>query len=377
MDSLNNIVKNEEPLDSALAEYIMVGIYSASVKNNQFEGLEDSVPLRTPPLSVSEEIGISILNSHLLNNRYGLESSSKILSGALDFAINDKQKLLVLYASYRHELCAENYQRAALMADSIIKLQSKVVEEILTESVTGVQRDFYSIKARYQEKKSKDIQLILITIILIAIFIIVLLGLIYQLNIRAKKAELETNVSSLLSLKDQVEYVSTENRRLHMELTDKSVALESLRQKLDSKSQAELQNMAVIEHLFKEKWATLNMLCNEYFEMGESAATRNAILSRIEKELKKLRAPKQLKEIETAVDLYMGNIMTLLRKECDFLKEEDFVFLSLIFAGLSVRAVCMFTGIKYKLYYLKKSRLSKRISESNVPHKSLFIGRIK
>ena len=45
---------------------------------------------------------------------------------------------------------------------------------------------------------------------------------------------------------------------------------------------------------------------------------------------------------------------------------------ALIYAGFSVRAVCLFTGIKYKLFYLKKSRLIKRILDSTAPHRELF-----
>ena len=100
------------------------------------------------------------------------------------------------------------------------------------------------------------------------------------------------------------------------------------------------------------------------------------MLRKLDGELKKLRSDDSFKDIEGAVDAYMGNIMTLLRKECDFLKKDDFVFLSLLFAGLSTRSVCLLLDIKYKLFYLRKSRLSKRISESEAPHKELFLSKM-
>lgn len=68
--------------------------------------------------------------------------------------------------------------------------------------------------------------------------------------------------------------------------------------------------------------------------------------------------------------------MSILREECPFFKEEEYVFLSLVYAGLSVRAVCLFVGIKYKLFYLRKSRLSRRIEESDAPHKELFLDKL-
>ena len=72
----------------------------------------------------------------------------------------------------------------------------------------------------------------------------------------------------------------------------------------------------------------------------------------------------------------MGGIVNLLRLELDSLKEKDIVFLTLIYAGFSARAICLFTDIKYKHFYVKKSRLYKKIEASNVTHKDLFISKL-
>ncbi len=118
------------------------------------------------------------------------------------------------------------------------------------------------------------------------------------------------------------------------------------------------------------------MLCGQYFDIGDSPAARATALNNIGKELDKLRSRKNLSSIEDAVDMYMGNIMSMLRRECDFLKEDDLVFMSLLFAGLSSRAICLFLNMKYKFFYLKKSRLAKRIEASGAPHKDIFLCRM-
>lgn len=84
-----------------------------------------------------------------------------------------------------------------------------------------------------------------------------------------------------------------------------------------------------------------------------------------------------MNEIVESVDKYFNGIVTLLREECGFINEDDITFLALIIAGFSVRAVCYFTDIKYKNYYLKKSRLCKRIELSDAVHKELFLTKIK
>ncbi len=378
LDSLYNIVKLEEPLDTALCAYIMTVTNSALFKTGRLEELDNGIfGHQNTEASKEEEIDVSIIKSYLLRNNGDFEGSSQLLSDAYRLADNEKQQIRIMYASYQQALATENYQQAAVMADSLLSIQSNIAEEMLKESVASVQRDFYSSKAVYQERKSKIIFYVLIAVVIIAIIITVLLVIIYRLKIQTKKAELDSNISSLLYFKEQANRIGSENKQLSNELTKKSMALESLQQKLDNKSQAEVHNTLVIEHLFKEKWNTLNMLCNDYFELGDSENTRAMILSNIEKELKKLRTKKNLKDIEIAVDTYMGNIMSMLREECSFLKEDDFTFLSLVFAGLSVRAVCLFTDMKYKLFYLKKSRLSKRILASDAPHKDLFLGKIR
>jgi len=376
LDSLSNVVKSEYPLDTSLINYINMPTYSALLNTNQLDKLEDITYHYIYTPTKREVIDFSIMNSYLLNAKGDTDGAYLILSEANKLADNEPQHAQIMYASYQHALSAGNYQKAAIMADSLLLQQSRIAESLLRESVTGVQRDFYSSKAYQHEQKSKFILYILIAVISASVIITTLLILMYKLKIRAKKAELETNISSLMFFKKQAEHTGTENQRLSKELSDKSVVLDGLQQKLEVKSQREVHNRAVIEHLFKEKWGTLNMLCNEYFETGEAENTRTVTLNRIENELQKLRTKKNLKEIENAVDTYMGNIMSLLREECPFLKEDDFIFLSLIFAGLSVRAVCLFTGMKYKLFYLKRSRLSKRISISDAPHKDLFIKKL-
>ncbi len=73
----------------------------------------------------------------------------------------------------------------------------------------------------------------------------------------------------------------------------------------------------------------------------------------------------------------MNNIIKKLREQCSFLKEEDIVFITLIYAGLSPRAVCFFTDIKLKNFYTKKRRLVERIDNSRCENKDVFIMNLK
>ncbi|MDE7375221.1 MAG: hypothetical protein K2N16_00050 [Muribaculaceae bacterium] len=351
LDSLHQVIKNEEPFDSALYNYAIFPVYAILIDANQLDSLERLLPEHSMLSGDEGEFDYAVVKSYLLDE----EESRQLLWEAYTLCPDDKHRARTLYAAYRQALISGNYKYAAEMADSVILYQDKISVEALKESVVGVQRDFYTSKADFEAQKSRSILYTLIAVVVVAIVIVILLVAIHRLKMRAKKAELEANISTLVDMKNQVTQANLEKERLNVALSDKSLTIESL---------------------FKDKWAVLNMLCNEYFELGDSESARVASQARIEKELKKLRTTKSLKDIEAAVDANMGGIMALLRQECDFLKEDDFVFLSLVYAGLSAKAVCLFTDIKYKNFYQKKSRLSKRIADSEAPHKDLFTAKI-
>ena len=118
------------------------------------------------------------------------------------------------------------------------------------------------------------------------------------------------------------------------------------------------------------------MLCDEYYERGESPNTRRHIIDRIEKELKKIGTKKGLSQIEAAVDIHFCGIIGLLRKECPQLSERDLTMATLIIAGLSTKAISYIIGIKTGNFYVSKRRLLERISDSDAAHKDIFIGKL-
>lgn len=373
LDSLDNIVRNEMPVDSALLDYISTArMYGLFNTGRQYEiG-------HIPPFSGAEpEADLGIITSRLLYDQGDTAAAASLLLMAHGISDDERQLMRVRYEMYRQYLASGDFMSAAVLADTILQDQGRVAESLLSESVASVQRDFYDGKAQYQRQRSAYIVRVLLLVATAIIVISILLIRIYRLRMLASRSELEASIASMMQLKERAGRVGSENNRLSQALSEQAVANENLRRSLDEKSRTEEQNSAVIEYLFREKWSTLNMLCNEYFDMDHSEANRAHVINNIRKELDKLMAEKNVGNIEKAVDLYMGGVMQMLRRECPFLKEEDFVFLSLVYAGFSSRAVCLFLNMKYKLFYLRKSRLSRRILDSDAPHKELFLSRMK
>lgn len=388
LDSLYEVVSHEQPLDSALIDYMMEVSVHIMYDNDMTDEIEETQKKFNPDTTM---IGHTIINSYLTGSRQGSEKADAMLKDYLGTAEHIRDSVLILYAIYRNDLSAGNYKRAALLGDSLIMLQSMIASDMLKESVTGVQRDFYTYEAVRQEHKSKFLFLLLIGVIVVSSVIVSLGVWIHRLRIAAKDNEIESWISETKLNKEQNDLIARENKslseklgersaivtNLSAELGEKSAAIESLQHELDEKSCREKDYTSLVEELFTEQWGTLNKLFDQYFEMGDSDLTRMAIFNDIKKEIKRLKAPKNLRQIESSVNTHLGGIMSLLREECAFLKEEEYVFLSLIYAGFSVRAICLITDIKYKMFYLRKSRILKRIAESDAPHKDLFKNKMR
>lgn len=337
LDSIRAVMAAETPFDSALNNYAIGVTLPALLQEKRYDDFQHLANEYACGSSSDEMLDFAICQSYIAADNEDFGTMSDLLSDAYGLSDDRKEQIRILYASYQHAFSCGQYREAALMSDTLLTMQSRIARNVLNESVISIQRDYYSNQAIFQGQKSKMLAYALVTVICVAIFIIILIVIIYRLRLRAKRSELENNLASLLYFKEQ------SANKTH-----------------------------TIETLFKEKWSTINMLCNEYFTLDDSETSRKALLKNIEHELDKLRTKKNLKEIEKAVDTYLGGIMTLLRSECDFIKENDFVFLSLVFAGLSARAVCLLTGINYKNYYQKKQRLTQRIAASSAPDKELF-----
>ncbi len=183
-----------------------------------------------------------------------------------------------------------------------------------------------------------------------------------------------------LSLDDQgklIKRLETEIDRMEEEIRERSRNIEILKRNLDAKSSDIMSKNVVMENLFRERWTTLNMLCNEYYEKGDSPVLREKIIGSIEKELKKIGSKKSIEQIEEAVNKYCDGILDDLKRECPNLTERDVTLATLIMAGFSVKAISYLLGIKTGNLYVIRRRLIERISKSNAPDKDRIIEKLR
>lgn len=140
-------------------------------------------------------------------------------------------------------------------------------------------------------------------------------------------------------------------------------------------SENEMENRVLIKEVtsqFRKNFETINKLCYEYFELADSPALKKSIYSQVEKEIKKLRDPDRLLEIEDSLNRYCDNIMVRISEQLPQLTNTERILLLYLYSGLSVRTICILAGIKVKSFYMRRQRLKSKILASSAPDRIDF-----
>lgn len=131
-----------------------------------------------------------------------------------------------------------------------------------------------------------------------------------------------------------------------------------------------------VDALYGSRLDTLNLLCNEYFEKNDSEKVKLTLYNEVEKHILSLRDSKSISELEEIVNTYLDDILIKVKKQLPALSRNDMVFLIYLYAGFSPRAVCIFTNIKIKNFYNRRSRLKDRILASDAPDREYFVSKM-
>lgn len=280
--------------------------------------------------------------------------------------------------------CTGNFEKAKIYTDSNISFQNKYVRTLLKESVVSAQRDYYSSKADRESSKSRRITVILWISLTMAIIVTVVGFIIHRLGIKAKDAEIDSKVQNILLLSNQISEKDASYYALSKALESKDDEISELKAAMERRQMQSPEVVGDIDRiksdmqremseLFRNSWNILNILCNQFFEKGESEVMRQTILKDIELEIEKMKDCKYMQKIEDAVDKYMNGIVGKMKSECTFLKPDDITLLTLVLAGFSPRAICLIRDLKLKNFYMKKKRLLDRIAASNLPDKGAIL----
>lgn len=152
--------------------------------------------------------------------------------------------------------------------------------------------------------------------------------------------------------------------------------IEELSMLITERTERNKELQAKVDALYGSRLDTLNMLCYEYFEKNESGKVRLTLYNEVEKHILALRDSKSVEELENIVNSYLDNILSRVKEQLPELNRKDLTFLTYLYAGFSPRAICIFTDIKIKNFYNRRSRLKDRILASDAPDRVYFASKI-
>ncbi|MDE6338603.1 MAG: hypothetical protein K2K97_02300 [Muribaculaceae bacterium] len=258
-----------------------------------------------------------------------------------------------------------DYRTASCYLDSALLLQNNEILQILTNDLGLAQKEYYNEIYKIEENKSKTYRKSASLITLASLILIIILLTIHRFIIKRKDEKLEGKIKDMLILSSRLN--DNESARAQLQETLANHKNETLQLK-KALSQREIDVQKLKQEsisLFKDQWATLNLLCHEYYEKGDSESVRFTIVKSIEREIKNLNSPKSIKKIECLVNNCMDNIIERLRLKCLSIKNEDVTFLILACSGLDARAICFLLGINLKNFYMKRKRLVDRVKKQD------------
>ncbi|MCM1504643.1 MAG: hypothetical protein NC127_05555 [Muribaculum sp.] len=293
---------------------------------------------------------------------YTLNNYSDIIISYIDRNKIDKAKTIILWclgnfgnetktsiafqtAMYDYCLSQDDYEDALRCLQNIYEISNERVGIALDQTVAIAQRDHEtSVKRRHKAQVLK-LRTILIVLAIFVIIIATIGVMFYRERIKRKNIEISTYLRDI----QQMQHIATNG--------DEKV------QKLQS----------LINDMLGGQYEILNRLCDEYFDARDTSRIRNTLYNKIQDEIKNICNPNTLKSIEQMVDDCMDGIVRKLREQLPSLKPVDITISTLVFAGLSPRAICIVIDAELSYYYNKRKRIKDRILQSDAEDKDLFL----
>ena len=258
----------------------------------------------------------------------------------------DNSQLAFAREAYYEEIGDKDnlYVQSEIVANSIADTFYDSYNDGILNSVEQHFNTEQELKTRQLESQRTLTWVISVASLIIILMIVVGALLYHRYRMRLKDTELQLAVTQLREITQAENLSAQRNRELRSDIGD----------------------------LFKNQWSTLNVLCNEYFEKGDTPL-RKTILVEMEREIKRISEPAGMRHLAEALDRHFDNIITRLREQLPDLSEKDLAFLIFSYAGFSPRAICLFSGYTLKYYYKKRAVMKERLAASGAPDAQLFV----
>ncbi len=370
LDSISPMCQKE---DSAIIAYHISSYLTPYIRIEDFENAKN---IFNKLNSFAEYFSYSIIDyeeafitDYMTGNASGSKKYMDILTTYSD-SIDDP---VVEHSLYKYYKLIGDDKNAFRHIERCYESMNSKTRDILHQSTSISQRDYLAEKNRKDKRQARKLMLrgviLLSFIILVSIFSIIY----HRDKLRINRLEMDKKVGEIqnlyLNLYKKEELLGELNNRTK----EQEAGLNLLSGELENRT-IKLQKLnSMVEGMFRERFSTLNDLCDEYFMKKDSDKARQTIYKGVENIINDIRSQSSLKEFESTVNELRDGIMARLDEQFPNLKSVDRTFLLLTYAGLPTRTICTICEITVGNYYNKRQRLKSRFEASNAPDAHMFI----
>ena len=276
--------------------------------------------------------------------RYNLPDSADFwFKEAYAHASNRTDSAAIDAIRARVEHGRKHYEAAYNLTDRALTVQDSLVMELLRQSLSNTQRDFYKSEYVFRDKAYK--RLLIIFCLTGTVFFLILFSLGLTFLYATKKRD-EALKESMAELAIQQERIS-----------------------ITRKDNAELTGS-----YFRDKFFQLQSISAQYYD-ADSDKQKDIVFAVFKKTLNNLKTDSALFDmLERDLNRYCDNVMAKLRSQVPEIKGQNLRLISLFFSGMQYNSVRLILNAQ-SIDALKtaKSRFRKLIKDSNAPDSTLFL----
>lgn len=251
------------------------------------------------------------------------------------------------YWLYRIEKDKGNADKALKFLEDSVNKDNEEVTEVLKQSISTIQRDFYEAQYDMQIQISENRMLLIVCIILASLLIVLLFVVIIMRYINKLAIEKER----------YIQYAETMTQKL---------------KEYSNYNYTSLQKKFLTT--YKSRYETLGVLFDQYTQVSGRVDAEKIVYKKVVSLIDELR--KEIGDVDSLVrmlDEDLNGIMTTFHEEFPDIKTKDYLLFGFFALGFDATVISHFMDTTVNTVYIRKSRLKKQIEESSAEHKSQFL----
>ena len=274
-------------------------------------------------------------------------AAAEMLRNASGLTTGDNESYSLRLAKSHYKVLRGDYKDAYGIMHDLLDSQVDKLNRIQSESPLLIERNYYDTQVNITKQKVYWLKWVITLVSIVFVSLMVVGIIIYRLRMKVKNLEIIKSMNEIRILTDKV--------RLYIELQK-------------DEDEKKLSNHL----LYRDRFRAVSLLGDEYFDNLELARQLKPIHKHAKKEIEYLREQSTLDTIELLVNENMDNIMQRLRREIPGLTDANYQLALLVYAGLSLRTICLIIDSTLHNLSNKVGRLRNKILSSDAEDKVWF-----